>query len=154
MYVFWQLLKQPFRCIAVLSCPFVIFPRNHLCWSLVLIKNTLTLWLPSHNGCRYFFWIPQVCQIRRISEYFPKKIFENFYSSQEFRRERCPAGWLVIKKFKLFQPKKCNNVLSYQDFHIMKLMFKQSFKNIGYCWLMSDILLTISFFLKPKGCIT
>ena len=33
----------------------------------------------------------------------------------------------------------------------MKVMFKQSFKNMGYCWLMSDIVRNSFFFFEDKG---
>ena len=33
----------------------------------------------------------------------------------------------------------------------MKVMLKQSFKNMGYCWLMSDIVKNSFFLLEGKG---
>ena len=33
----------------------------------------------------------------------------------------------------------------------MKVMFKQSFKNMGYCWLMSDIVKNTFFLSEGKG---
>ena len=38
-----------------------------------------------------------------------------------------------------FSTKKYNKVLNYQYFHIKKVMFKQGSKNMGYYWLVSDI---------------
>ena len=33
----------------------------------------------------------------------------------------------------------------------MKVIFKQSFKNMGYCWLMSDIVRNSFFLFEDKG---
>ena len=49
-----------------------------ICFVFVFLHLTLTLWLPSHNGLRWYFEILQVCKILCIFKYFPNIFPENF----------------------------------------------------------------------------